>query len=108
MEKKVFENQLERFRHIQGTLSHIYPFSDEYDMSEAACDLVELNTDTAVFAIKTIPLKGDDVIVHMVLGEKEGDFKFPLSTFSADIIGKVLNIMHRALIIEEIRNHIEY
>lgn len=109
MEKKTFESQLERFRHIQNALFMIYGNHDPLVLSETIGKEVDINS---CMFISEIPLKGDNVHLSVIKGDIEKDtvtvldgLVVPLSTFSDDAIEKILNIMHGAMIIEEIRTH---
>lgn len=114
-EKKVknvdFESQLERFRHIQETMRRIYQTdTTDIELLDVTNDYVPIDEGNNMW-IEKVPLKGDDVILT-VYDDKDEDksieSRLPLSTFSQTVVSKVLNVMHRALIIEEIRNHVEY
>ena len=109
MEKKTFESQLERFRHIQQNLLMIYGTNEPIELSDTIGRDVELNNRMSVTGF---PLKGDDVNLSVIKGDTEldtvtilDDIRVPLSTFSEENIEKILNAMHGAMIIEEIRTH---
>ena len=109
MEKKVFEKQLERFRHIQQNLLTIYGTNEPLELSDTIGREVELNNR---MSITEIPLQGDNVTLSVFKGDTEKDtvtildgIVVPLATFSEEAIEKILNAMHGAMIIEEIRTH---
>lgn len=109
MEKKVFEKQLERFRHIQQSLRMIYGDNEPLHLSDTVGNEVGLNN---CMSITEIPLQGDNVTLSVFKGDTEKDtvtildgIVVPLSTFSEEAIEKILNAMHGAMIIEEIRTH---
>ena len=108
MEKK-FENQLERFRHIQQSLRIIYAGYERFDLTATIGNEVDLNN---CMSITEIPLQGDNVTLSVFKGDTEKDtvtildgIVVPLATFSEEAIEKILNAMHGAMIIEEIKTH---
>lgn len=109
MEKKTFESQLARFRHIQQSLRMIYGDNEPLHLSDTVGNEVGLNN---CMSITEIPLQGDNVTLSVFKGDTEKDtvtildgLVVPLATFSEEAIEKILNAMHGAMIIEEIRTH---
>lgn len=96
----------EKFRKYQAILGDYAT-----DRSECKINLEEISNDFClidpdfVISIRKVPVKGDDVFYTIRLGDdKWKDVRVPLTALTDDQLSFTVEVMRKAMIIEELRN----